>query len=156
LLLARATAREREIAVRLSIGASRGRLVRQLIVESLMLAAVGTTLGLFVARGLSAVLVAQLAGGMSSLFLDLGWNFKVLGFTTGVALLACVLFGVAPAIKATALAPAVALRTGGRGLTASRERFGLRRSLVIAQVALSLVLLIGALMFTRTLYNILT
>jgi ABC-type antimicrobial peptide transport system permease subunit len=125
-------------------------------VESLLLAAIGTALGLFVARGLSAVLVAQLAGGMSSLFLDLGWNVKVLGFTTGVSLLACLLFGVAPAIEATALAPAAALKAGGRGLTASRERFGLRRGLVVAQVALSLVLLIGALMVTRTLYNILT
>src|SRR6185436_19498006 len=111
---------------------------------------------LFVARGLTDVLIAQLAGGVTSLFLDVGWNLKVLGFTIGVSLLACLLFGVAPAIKATALAPAAALRAGGRGITASRERFGLRRALVVTQVALSLVLLIGALMFTRSLYNILT
>jgi predicted permease len=156
LLLARATAREREIAVRLAIGASRGRIVRQLIVESVLLVLLGTALGVLVARALSAVLVAQLAGGMSSLFLDLGWNLQVLGFTIGVSLLACLLFGVAPAIKATALAPVVALKAGGRGITSSRERFGVRRALVVAQVALSLVLLIGALMFTRTLYNLLT
>jgi putative ABC transport system permease protein len=155
LLLARATAREREIAVRLSIGASRSRIVRQLIVESLLLAVIGTLLGVFVARGLSTVLVSQL-GGSDALFLVMDWNLKVFGFTTAVSLIACLLFGVAPAIKATSLAPAAALKTGGRGVTTSRERFGLRRGLVVAQVALSLVLLIGALMFTRTLYNLLT
>jgi putative ABC transport system permease protein len=104
---------------------------------------------------LSIVLVAQLAGGSSSVFIDLGWNGTVFGFTAGVSLLACLLFGLAPAMKATALSPAVSLK-GGRGVTDSRERFGLRRTLVVAQVALSLVLLFGALLFTRTLYNLLT
>jgi putative ABC transport system permease protein len=156
LLLARATAREREVAVRLAIGASRGRIVRQLMVESVLLAAIGTVLGVFVARALSQLLVAQLAAGMGALFIDLTWNFKVFGFTAGVSLLACLLFGLAPALRATALAPAAALKSGGRGTTGGRERFGLRRALVVAQVALSLVLLIGALLFTRTLYNILT
>jgi len=156
LLLARATVREREIAVRLAIGASRGRIVRQLLVESVMLALLGTLLGIVVARGLSQVLVAQLAAGMGALFIDLAWNFTVLGFTAGVSLLACLLFGLAPALKATALAPVIALRSGGRGITSGRERFGLRRALVVAQVALSLVLLISALLFTRTLYNLLT
>ena len=156
LLLARATARQKEIAVRLAIGASRRRIVGQLLVESLMLAAIGTLLAVVVARGLTAVLVAQLAAGMSSLFLDLSWNLPVFGFTAGVAALACLLFGLAPALKATALSPSTALKAGGRGLTEIRERFGLRRVLVVAQVALSLVLLLGALMFTRTLYNVLT
>lgn len=156
LLLARGTAREREIAVRLSIGASRARVVSQLIIESLLLALLGTLLAVLVAGALSGVLVSQLAIGMGSLFLDLDWNLEVFGFTTGVALLACVLFGLAPALKATALTPASALRAGGRGLTAGRERFGLRRALVVAQVALSLVLLIGALFFARTLYNLWT
>jgi putative ABC transport system permease protein len=156
LLLARATVREREVALRLAIGASRGRVVRQLLVESVLLAAIGTALGVLVARGLSQLLVAQLAGGMGALFIDLTWNFKIFGFTAGVSLLACLLFGLAPALKATALAPAAALKSGGRGTTGGRERFGLRRALVVAQVALSLVLLIGALLFTRTLYNILT
>ena len=140
LLLARATAREREIAVRLAIGASRGRIVRQLVVESVVLALLGTALGVLVARALAAVLVAQLAGGMGAVFLDLAWNFQVLGFTAGVS----------------ALAPATALKAGSRGSTTGGARFGLRPSLVVAQVALSLVLLIGALLFTRTLYNLLT
>jgi putative ABC transport system permease protein len=102
------------------------------------------------------VLVAQLAGGMGSVFVDLTWNMNVFGFTAGVSLVACLLFGLAPAAKATALSPAIALRTGGRGLTESRSRFGVRRVLVVTQVALSLVLLFGALLFTRTLYNLLT
>jgi putative ABC transport system permease protein len=156
LLLARATARSREIAVRLAIGASRARIVHQLFVESVILAAAGALLGVLVARGLTGVLVAQLAGGATSFFIDLSWNFKVLGFTAGVSLLACLLFGLAPALKATSLTPAIALKSGGRGTTEGRERFGLRRVLVVAQVALSLVLLLGALLFTRTLYNLLT
>ena len=155
LLLARATAREREIAVRLSIGASRARIVGQLLVESVMLAAIGTALGLVAARMLSAVLVAQLAGGSTSVFIDLTWTSTVFVFTAGVSLLACLLFGLAPAVKATSLSPAASLR-GTRGVTENRERFGMRRTLVIAQVALSLVLLFGALLFTRTLYNLLT
>lgn len=156
LLLARATARAREIAVRLAIGASRARIVHQLFVESVLLAGAGALLGVAVARGLTGVLVAQLAAGTPGFFIDLSWNFKVLGFTTAVSLLACLLFGLAPAIKATALAPVTALKSGGRGTTEGRERFALRRVLVVAQVALSLVLLIGALLFTRTLYNLLT
>lgn len=156
LLLARAGARQKEIAVRLAIGASRKRIVGQLLVESLMLSAIGTLLAVAVARALTAVLVAQLAAGMGTMFLDLSWDLQVFGFTAGVAALACLLFGLAPAIKATALAPSTALKVGGRGLTEIRERFGLRRVLVVAQVALSLVLLLGALLFTRTLYNVLT
>ncbi len=156
LLLARATARGREIAVRLAIGASRARIVHQLFVESVLLAAAGALLGVVVASGLTGVLVAQLAAGTPGFFIDLSWSFKVLGFTTTVSLLACLLFGLAPAIKATALTPATALKSGGRGTTEGRERFGLRRVLVVTQVALSLVLLIGALLFTRTLYNLLT
>jgi putative ABC transport system permease protein len=156
LLLAKATAREREIAIRLSIGASRARIMRQLLAESVLLAAIGTTLGVLVARGLGQVLVAQLAGGAGSVFVDLTWNMKVFGFTAGVSLLACLLFGLAPAAKATALSPAVVLKAGGRGITGGRSRFGVRRVLVVTQVALSLVLLFGALLFTRTLYNLLT
>jgi putative ABC transport system permease protein len=154
LLLARASARSREIAVRLAIGASRRRVVRQLLVESSVLAAAGGVAGALLAGVLTSVLVGVLAGDNHAFFVDLSWNVRLLGFTVGVAFVACLLFGVVPAIRATALAPATALKSGGRGLTASRERFGLRRALVVAQVAFSLVLLLGALLFSRTLYNL--
>ena len=156
LLLARASAREREMAVRLAIGAPRRRLVMQLLVESVLLAVMGTALGVLVARGLTTVLVAQIAAGFGNIFIDLTWNSKMFLFTTGVSALACLLFGLVPALKATSLSPATTLRAGSRGLTMSRERFGLRRLLVVTQVALSLVLLLGALLFSRTLYNLLS
>jgi predicted permease len=155
LLLARASARGRDIAVHLAVGASRARIVRQLLVESLLLAAIGTVLGVAVASALNRVLLAQIAASMDSLFLDLRWNVQVLSFNAAVTVIACLLFGVGPALKATAIAPTVSLRSGGRSMTDGRERFGLRRALVVAQVALSLVLLVGTLLFSRTLYNLL-
>ncbi len=156
LLLARASAREREMAIRLAIGAARRRLVAQLLVESVLLALIGTLLGIVVARALTTILIAQIASGFGTIFIDLSWNTQMFAFTTAVSVLACLLFGLAPALKATALSPAIALKAGGRAVTMSRERFGLRRVLVVAQVALSLVLLIGALLFTRTLYNLIS
>ena len=156
LLLARASAREREMAVRLAIGAGRRRLVTQLLVESVLLAGIGTVLGILVARGLTTILIAQIASGFGNIFIDLTWNTQMFAFTAGVSVFACLLFGLLPALKATALSPAATLRAGARGLTMSRERFGLRRLLVITQVALSLVLLLGALLFSRTLYNLLS
>jgi putative ABC transport system permease protein len=156
LLLARASAREREMAVRLAIGAPRRRLVVQLLVESVLLAVMGTLLGILIARGLTTVLLAQIAAGFGNVFIDLTWNSKMFLFTTGVSALACLLFGLVPALKATSMSPASTLRAGGRGVTMSRERFGLRRLLVVTQVALSLVLLLGALLFSRTLYNLLS
>ena len=156
LLLARASAREREMAVRLAIGAPRRRLVAQLLVESVLLAVIGTLLGIVIARGLTAILVAQIAAGFGNIFIDLTWNGQMFLFTAGVSALACLLFGLVPALKATSLSPATTLRAGSRGLTMSRERFGLRRLLVVTQVALSLVLLLGALLFSRTLYNLLS
>jgi predicted permease len=156
LLLARASARGREIAVRLAIGASRARIVRQLLVESAVLATAGAVIGALLAGVMSSVLVGVLAEDNPAVFVDLSWSWRMLAFTSGVAFLACLLFGVAPALRATALTPGAALKVVGRGLTASRERFGLRRTLVVTQVALSLVLLLGALLFTRTLYNLMT
>ncbi len=156
LLLARASAREREIAVRQALGASRGRLIRQLLVESLLLAAVGAVLGAGLAQALSRFLVAFLSTSADQVFLDLAPDWRVLGFGAGLAVLTCLLFGLAPAIRATRMEPGAVMKTGGRGMTASRERFSLRRALVIAQVALSLVLVAGALLFSRSLGKLLT
>ncbi len=155
LMLARASAREREIAVRLALGAARGRLLRQLVTESLLLAAAGAALGLLAAGAISRFLVDYLSTGNSRLFLELSIDWRMLAFTAGLAILTCLLFGLTPALRAVRTPPAAAMNTAGRGLTVTRERFGLRRFLVICQVALSLVLLVGALLFVRSLHKLL-
>jgi predicted permease len=156
LLLARASAREREIAVRQALGASRGRVVRQLLAESLLLAAAGALLGAGLAQALSHLLVAFISTSTDPVFLDLAADWRIFGFAAGLTVLTCLLFGLAPAIRATRVEPGVVMKSGGRGITASRERFSLRRALVVAQVALSLVLVAGALLFSRSLGRLLT
>ena len=154
LLLARASAREREFSVRLGLGASRGRIVRQLLVESMLLASIGAGCGAFLASFLSRSLVGFLDDGEQQVLLDLGFDLQVLAFTAGAAVLTCLLFGLAPAIRATRAGSDGLLRGAGRGLTASRERFILRRGLVTLQVALAVLLAAGAALFTRTLVNL--
>jgi putative ABC transport system permease protein len=156
LMLARASARERELAVRLALGASRARLVRQLLSESFMLAMGGAVLGALLAALLSASLINFLSTDSQQVFVDLSLSWKVLGFTTALAFFTTLLFGLVPALKATNTAPGEALKSGARGMTASREKFGLRRMLVVSQVALSLVLLVAALLFVRSLRNLYT
>ncbi|MGA3239824.1 MAG: ABC transporter permease [Bryobacteraceae bacterium] len=155
LMLARATAREHEIAIRVAIGASRGRLIRELMAESVLLTAAGGAAGLLLAGVLSQVLVALLGPSGSGLFLDLEPNRRVLAFAMGLAALTCILFGLLPAFRATRIAPGGVMKASGRSLTAGRERFGLRQALVVSQVALSLVLLVGALLFSGSLRNLL-
>ena len=156
LLLARASAREREIAVRQALGASRARLVKQLLVESLLLAFVGAGLGAFMAQGLSRSMVSFLSTSDDTVFLELTPDWRVFGFAVGLTILTCILFGLAPAMRATRVELGAVMKTGGRGLTASRERFGLRRVLVVMQVALSLVLVAGSLLFSRSFGNLMT
>lgn len=156
LLLARASARSREMAIRLAIGASRGRLLRQLMAESLLLALLGGLLGAWLAQVFARTLIAFLSTDRNPLAFDLAIDWRVLAFTAGVAALTCVAFGLAPAVRATRTSPTGALRAAGRGLTDSRERFGLRRALVVAQLALSLVLLVSAGLFVRTFWNLAT
>ncbi len=156
LMLARGSSREREMAVRLAIGANRARLIRQLLVESLALTVMGAALGGFLAQFLSRYLAAFLSTGDNPVFIDLVLDWRVLGFAAGVTVLTCLIFGLTPALRATRTHPASAMKAAGRGLTADRQRFGLRRALVICQVALSLVLMAGALLFVRSLRNLLT
>jgi putative ABC transport system permease protein len=156
LLLARGSGRGREIAVRLALGASRGQLVRQLLCESALLAIAGTVCGGFLASALSSFLVAFISTPHNPIFLDMPTDWRVLGFAAGLALLTTILFGLAPAMRAGSASPGAVLKTGGRGTTAGRDRFRLQRILVAAQVALSLVLLAGALLFARSLRNLLT
>jgi len=157
LLLARATARQREIAIRLSLGASRGRVIRQLLTESLLLALIGGGCGLLLARWLSPVLVSFLDSsgpGGPQVSLSLGIDWRVAGFTAGLAALTCILFGAVPAFRATRVSPDAVMRGSSRSTTAGQEVLGLRRSLVITQIALSVVLLFGSLLFARTLRNL--
>ena len=156
LMLARASAREKEIAVRLAVGASRARIVRQLLAESVLLAIFGAALGFVLAQWLSRFLVSFLTTTGNSLFIDLQPDWKLLAFTGGAAALTCILFGLAPAFRATRVSPQAAMKAGGRGMTTAHERFGLRRALVVGQVSMSLVLLFGAMLFSRTLRNLLT
>src|SRR5579884_834351 len=121
LMLARASAREREIAVRLAVGASRSRITRQLLTESVLLASVGAVLGFAVAQWASRFLVAFLGTDQRTLFLNLKPDWSVLAFTAGVAMLTCILFGLAPALQATRISPHAAMKAGSRSVTSGRE-----------------------------------
>ena len=155
LIIARSSARRREFALRLALGASRLRLVRQALCESLVLAVAGAALGLAIARSLSAGITRFLGTGATPLPLDLGLDWRVLAFSAGTATGACVLFGLLPALRASRIDPGSAIK-GGRGLTADRDRFSFQRFLVVAQVAFSLVLLVGVLLFVRSFRNLAT
>ncbi len=156
LMLARSSARQREIAVRLALGASRTRLIRQLFCESALLAAAGAAAGIFLARALSRFLVNLVSTPEEPLFVALTMDWRIFAFTAGLATLTCVLFGLTPAVRATSTSPGAVMKANSRGQTSGRERFGLRRSLVASQVALACVLLVGALLFVRSLNNLLT
>lgn len=150
LLLARAALRGPEISVRMAVGAGRGRLIRQLLTESVLLASLGGLLGVVVAMWMQSGLAAMAARNISFLpeGVKPGLNWRVLAFTVGVALLTGVLFGLAPAWRATKLDLNTALKQGPR-TTGAVSR--LSKGLVVAQVAL---LLVGAGLFIRTLYKL--
>jgi predicted permease len=153
LLLARATARQREFAVRLALGAGRIRLVRQLLTESLLLASIGGGVGIMLAWWGSSLLVWMASASAESLPLNVTPNARILGFTLLASLLSAMIFGTAPALRAARIEPISTLK-GGKGAVqrASQSRFG--KGLVIAQVALSLLLLVAAGLFVRTLINL--
>jgi predicted permease len=151
LLLARAAARRKEIGVRLALGASRRRLVRQLLTESVMLAGLGGALGILFALWIKDGLLAVSDWGPKALEPRLDW--RVLGFTLALSMLTGIVFGIVPAWRATKVDLAPSLKDNARGSSAA-SRSLLSRGLVVTQVALSLLLLIGAGLFLRTLLNL--
>ncbi|MCC7184613.1 MAG: ABC transporter permease [Acidobacteria bacterium] len=155
LMLARATARRQEMSVRLALGASRGRVLRQLLAEALLLSVIGSALGLVIAQWGGDLLIAQLGSSVSRVSLDLSMDWRVLGLTSGIAMITTLLFGLVPAMGLSGVTPNDALRDAGRGSVGDR-RVNIRSALVVVQVALSLVLIIGAALFVRTFHQLTT
>src|SRR5688572_2449577 len=154
LLLAQSVARRRELAVRLSLGAGRGHLVRQLLVESLMLSTIGSAAGLLIAGWGSRAIVGLLSTRTQIVDVNLSMDWRVFAFTTAVGVVTGLLFGVAPALRGTALQPTDALRDHARGIVAGGGRWQVGHALVAAQVALSFVLVFGSMLFVRTLVTL--
>jgi putative ABC transport system permease protein len=154
LLLARATARQREFSVRMAIGAGRARVVRQLMTESLLLSICGTAAGLLLALWGGRLLIHLISTTRHPLDIDLSLDSRVLAFTVGAAILTAVLFGFAPALRATRMELNQVMKENTRTALRASSRFSLGKTLVAGQVALSLVLLIAAGLFLGTLRNL--
>ncbi len=156
LMLVRAGKREREVAVRLALGASRRRLIFQLLTEGLVLAVGGGVAGIFLARAFGRSIVWLLSTDRNLLELDLALDWRVLAFTAAIAMVTCAVFGLVPAFRSSRSEPADAMKPGSRWITGGRERFSFQRILVVLQIAVSLVLLAGALLFVRSFRNLAT
>ncbi|HXY31847.1 MAG TPA: ABC transporter permease [Gemmatimonadaceae bacterium] len=144
LLLARAVSRDREVAIRIALGAARGRVVRQLLTESLVLSFVGAGIGLLFARWASSLLVGFVSSTRRPVWLDLSIDWRVLLFSIAVATATAILFGLVPAWRASHVDPQASLKAGGRGLVSGGPRQRLTKGLVVVQVALSLALVAAA------------
>ena len=160
LLLARGAARQREFAVRLSIGAGRGRLIRQLLTESFLLAMLGAAFGVVLAQWADGLLLRMVSPtgsvGQEAIQLSLRPDARVLAFTFGVAILTALLFGLIPALRATRLDLSPMLKSGASGATVEGHgrRFPVGKILVVTQVSISLVLLVAAGLFVRSLQRL--
>jgi putative ABC transport system permease protein len=150
LLLSRAASREREIAIRASVGASRMRLVRQLLIESSMLALLGAALGALLAQGSIKLLVPSMPEGLIPREAVIQLDLRVLGFTLGLALLTTAIFGLAPALMTVRRDLVKPLRDSGKGTSGGFRRGGLSGALVVLEIALSLVLLTSAGLLMRS------
>ena len=156
LLIARAFMRQREIAVRLSLGASRARLVRQLLVESLVLSFAGGALGVFLAAALTRGLLALVPSEGSPLLISARPDLRILGFTLALTTLTGIIFGLAPALRASRVDQWSTLKATVGSIAGAGGSLFVRKGLVTAQVALSFLLLFGAGLFVRSLQNLQT
>ena len=154
LMLSRSGARQKEIAIRIALGAGRLRLIRQLLTESMTLALAGGLAGLVFAFWVKGFLIPLFPWGDQSLAVDMSMDFRVLGFTAAASIFTGIVFGIAPALKATRIDPGPSLKESAGSQSAGRSRITLGRALAVVQVALSIVLLIGAGLFVRTLRNL--
>ena len=144
------------MAVRLALGASSARIRQQLLLESLVLAVSGAALGTGLASFLSRTVVKFLSTEQDPIYLATNIDWRVLSFTTLLAVTTCLVFGLVPALRSSQTQPSAVLKAGGRGMTAGRQRFSFQQALVVSQIAFSLVLLVGALLFVRSFRNLQT
>jgi predicted permease len=156
LMFARANARQRELAIRMALGASRRRMLRQLVIESGLLALSGASLGVALAKPLSGLLIAALGTSQDSIHLAIVTDWRVLLFAAVVATLTCLVFGTIPAMRGANADPIAALKSGERGVAGNRQNFFAQRLMAITQIAVSMVLLVGALLFVRSYRNLIT
>jgi predicted permease len=156
LLLARAAGRQKEIAIRLAIGASRGAIVRQLLVESLMVSIAGGLAGLVVANWTMDALLSLLPADATGGWLAAGLDLRTLGFNMLLAVVTGLLFGIVPALESARGEVGTALKEQAASLASSGKQARLRQGFIVAQIALSLLLLVGAGLFSRSLFNLMT
>lgn len=155
-MLARASARDREVAVCVAMGASRAALVRQFLAESSLLAGAGAILAVFLASVFGRLLLVTLATGQGGPSVALSIDWHVLLYATLAASATCIVFGLAPAMRATRVQPVDAMKAGGRGTTAGHERLSLQRLMMAAQIAMALVMLVSALLFVQSFRKLVT
>ena len=157
LLISRANARDREIAIRLSIGAGRSRVIRQLLAETMLMAIVGGSLGLLAAAWGRDLLLSMFARGSTAIDMDTSFDWRVLSFAFGVTALTGLLAGVGPALRGTRVALADSLKSQGRSAVADGGRRGalIGKTLVAAQIAFCLLLLVLGALFTRSMQSLL-
>jgi predicted permease len=156
LLLARAASRDREVAVRVAIGASRMALIRPLVIESCLVAAAGALMAVGLSQVLGRVLLFAITTGQRGPTLALATDWRMLLFAVFAAFVTCVFFGAGPALRAARIDPIGAMRSGGRGTTLGHDRLLLQRMLVAAQITMAVVMLVGALLFVQTFRNLMT
>ena len=156
LMLVRATVRQVEMAIRLALGASRVALVRQLFTEAMVIAIVGAGVGTGVAKLLSKALILFLGSSEPTPYLDMRLDWQVLGFLGSVTSLTCLIFGLIPAFRASHTAPVEAIKSRGHSASTGRSKFSFHKALVAAQIAISMILVFGAVCFVRNFTGLMT